>query len=152
MGTASIESPKATPTFYETDETGWLEQMARLIAEGRFDEIDYPHLEEYLTDMAKRDRREVWSRFRVLLTHWLKWEFQPDRRSTSWSRTIRSQQEQLEQLLDSATLVIHARDILDGIYERAVLEAMEETGLPLSAFPAINPRTLEEWLALGFDT
>ena len=57
-----------------------------------------------------------------------------------------------EQLLDSATLVIHARDILDGIYERAVLEAMEETGLPLSAFPAINPRTLEEWLALGFDT
>jgi hypothetical protein len=33
--------------LYETDETGWLEQMARLIEKGRHEELDYQHLGEY---------------------------------------------------------------------------------------------------------
>lgn len=152
MGTALLESPKAAPTFYETDETGWLEQMARFIAEGRFDEIDYPHLEEYLTDMGIRDRREAWSRLVVLLTHWLKWEYQPDHRSASWRLTINDQRRQLSMIAESKTLSNHLRAVLDDVYRCAIEDAAAETGLPLSAFPAINPRTLEEWLALGFDT
>ncbi len=151
MGTAFLETPRAAPSLYETDETGWLEQMARLIAEGRFDEIDYPHLEEYLTDMGIRDRREAWSRLVVLLAHWLKWEYQPDGRSTSWRLTINEQRRQLSQIADSKTLRNHLREVLDVAYLDAVEDAAVETGLPVSAFPASSPRTLEEWLALGFD-
>ena len=40
--------------------------MARLIAERRFGELDYEHLHEFLTDMARRDRREVLSRLKTL--------------------------------------------------------------------------------------
>ncbi len=149
MSAALLDNP--TAVSYETDETGWLEQMARLIAEGRFDEIDYPHLEEYLTDMGIRDRREVWSRLHVLLTHWLKWEFQPDHRSNSWRATIRVQQAEIGKLLDSGTLLNHARDVLDEAYELGVELAAAETGLPMAAFPPANSRTLEEWLALRFD-
>ena len=70
--------------LYERDETAWLEEMSRLAAEGRFAEMDHRNLSEYLADMAKRDRREVFSRLVVLLTHLLKWAHQPDRRSESW--------------------------------------------------------------------
>jgi hypothetical protein len=39
-----------------------LEVMSRLVAERRFEEFDCEHLSEYLSDMARRDRREVYSR------------------------------------------------------------------------------------------
>src|SRR5208337_499667 len=52
--------------LYTRDETAWLDVMARLIAERRFGELDYEHLHEFLTDMARRDRREVLSRLTAL--------------------------------------------------------------------------------------
>ena len=48
----------ALPSLYHEDETAWLESMAHLVAERRFDEFDWDHLSEYLSDMARRDRRE----------------------------------------------------------------------------------------------
>src|SRR5260370_22388682 len=77
--------------LYERDETAWLEAMSALAAGRRYAEMDYLHLSEYLADMAKRDRREVFSRLVVLLSHLLKWEYQPDKRSGSWRGTIRGQ-------------------------------------------------------------
>ena len=74
--------------LYERDETAWLEAMSALAASGRHAEMDYQNLSEYLADMAGRDRREVFSRLVVLLTHLLKWEHQPERRSGSWRGTI----------------------------------------------------------------
>ena len=41
---------------YQDDETGWLEHMAELIAERRFDELDFANLQEFLIDMAKSVR------------------------------------------------------------------------------------------------
>ena len=75
--------------MYERDETAWLEAMSALAANGRYAEMDFRNLSEYLADMAKRDRREVFSRLVVLLSHLLKWEHQPERRSGSWRGTIR---------------------------------------------------------------
>jgi len=74
--------------LYETDETAWLEETSRLIREGRLQELDYPHLQEYLLDMAKRDRREVRSRLIQLIAHILKWQHQLDSRSSSWKRSV----------------------------------------------------------------
>src|SRR6478609_2702340 len=87
--------------LYEQDETAWLEAMSALAASGRYAEMDYRHLSEYLADMAKRDRREVFSRLVVLLSHLLKWEHQPDHRSGTWQATILEQQRELRQLLES---------------------------------------------------
>ena len=98
--TKQTESPPLP--LHESDETAWLELTAGLIAQGRFDEIDQAALAEYLTDMAKRDRREVASRLTLLLAHLLKWQHQPEHRSNSWRATILSQQHELEDWLDSA--------------------------------------------------
>src|ERR1700680_2338834 len=88
MATADVLDLK---TLYEQDETAWLEAMAGLAANGRAAEMDYPHLSEYLADMARRDRREVFSRLVVLLSHLLKWEHQPERRAGSWRGPMRGQ-------------------------------------------------------------
>src|SRR5438132_4074869 len=133
--------------LYEQDETAWLEAMSALAASGRFAEMDYRHLSEYLADMAKRDRREVFSRLVVLLSHLLKWEHQPERRSGSWRGTIREQRRELRQLLESGTLRNHAEAVVADTYAEARRQAAGATELSLDLFPAEDVRGLDELLA-----
>lgn len=133
--------------LYERDETAWLDAMAALAASGRYAEMDFRHLSEYLTDMARRDRREVFSRLVVLLSQLLKWEYQPEHRSGSWRGTIREQRRELRQLVESGTLRNHAKSVLAEAYAEARRQAADETELSLDAFPAEDTRTLDELLA-----
>jgi hypothetical protein len=125
--------------LYEADETAWLDAMAELVAQGRFAELDQIHLAEYLSDMAKRDRREVSSRPAQLLAHLLKWYFQPVKRTRSRERSIELQRQKLQQILDSATLRNHAEDHLAEIYAKAIRLVIIDTGLPVEAFPPVRP-------------
>ncbi len=134
-------------TLYEQDETAWLEAMSALAASARYAEMDYRHLSEYLADMARRDRREVFSRLVVLLSHLLKWEHQPEHRSGSWRGTIREQRRELRQLLESGTLRNHAEGVLADAYAEARRQAADETELSLDVFPVENPHDLDGLLA-----
>ena len=134
-------------TLYDRDETAWLEAMSALAAAGRHADMDFPHLSEYLADMAKRDRREVFSRLVTLLTHLLRWERQPERRSGSWRGTMREQRRELRQLLESGTLRNHAEAVLGDAYAEARRQAADETELSLDVFPPESARSLDELLA-----
>ncbi len=140
---------KALPlsALYERDETAWLEAMSALAAEGRYADMDHLHLSEYLADMAKRDRREVFSRLVVLLAHLLKWDYQPERRSGSWMGTILEQQRELRQLLESGTLYNHAVSVMAEAYAEGRKQAAAETGLARGAFPEECAWDLEVALA-----
>ena len=133
--------------LYEVDETAWLEAMAELIEQGRWSDLDYAHLQEYLTDMARRDRREVESRLVVLLAHLLKWVHQPDQRSRSWRGTIVEQRQELVRHASRGVLRNHAEAVLSEVYAEAVERAIAETGLPAETFPAECPYTLEQLLS-----
>ena len=138
---------QAPTSLYLEDETAWLELTSRLVAEGRFHEVDGASLSEYLTDMAIRDRREVMSRLVVLLTHLLKWDHQPAKRTPSWESTILTQRNDLHDIFESRTLRNHASDVLDAAYARAVRQAAIQTGSPEKSFPTACPYTLSELLA-----
>ena len=133
--------------MYEADETGWLEQMSKLISERRYGELDYQNLGEFLLDMAKRDRREVFNRLTTLLMHLLKWEFQPRKRSRSWETTILIQRDDLEDQLESQTLRNHALEVLPKAFARAVRYAAKETGMSQERFPQQCPYTLDDLLS-----
>src|SRR4051794_16984247 len=121
-------SAAAPATLYEADETAWLEATADLIRQGRLEEVERDILAEYLTDMARRDRREVYTRLVVLLSHLLKWEHQPEGRSRSWRGTIVEQQRELRLLLESGTLRNHAAAVFADAYADARKQAAAETG------------------------
>ena len=133
--------------LYESDETAWLELMASHAEAGRYEELDLPNLSEFLSSMAKRDRREVLSRLVVLLAHLLKWDHQPERRSGSWHATILEQRRELNNLFESGTLHEHAHAIFSAAYKSVRKEAAAETGVPRDAFPAECPWDLETILA-----
>ena len=136
--------------LYESDETAWLERMADLIHQGRLDVLDYPHLGEYLSDMARRDRREVESRLATLLAHVLKWLHQPENRSRSWRGTIVEQRQELARLVARGVLRNHAEAVLADLYAEAVERAAAATGLAQESFPAECPYSLDLLLAPDF--
>ncbi|HEV3143170.1 MAG TPA: DUF29 domain-containing protein [Gemmataceae bacterium] len=144
MTVAQTYSPNV---LYEQDETAWLETMAELIRRGRFDEIDYPNLAEYLADMARRDRREVESRLTVLLAHVLKWMHATGQRSGGWKATIIEQRQELESLVSRGVLRNHAEDVLADVYSKAVERAAAETALAAETFPVTCPYTLDQLLS-----
>jgi hypothetical protein len=147
MSATPATPASALADLYEADETAWLEAMAELAAHRRIGEMDFPHLSEYLSDMARRDRREVRSRLTVLLVHLLKWENQPEKRSGSWQATILEQRQELQDLLESGTLKNHAAAVLADKYQDARDRAAAETGLPVESFPAACPYTVEQLIA-----
>ena len=132
--------------LYEEDETAWLERTARLVRLGKHAEIDRKILAEYLTDMAKREKREVYHRLVVLIKHLLKQQHQPQRSSHGWVKTINTQRRHLQELLTSRTLKASARAVLAKAYRRAVVEAASETKLDQDAFPAKPAYTLDDLL------
>jgi hypothetical protein len=136
----------ALAELFEDDETAWLDIMARLVAERRYDELDHQHLSEYLTDMARSHRREVLSRLTTLMTHLLKWDDQTKKRTRSWRATIRVQRQELQDLLENQSLANYAGEVLPKAYERAVARASDETGLAAEAFPSNCPFTIEALL------
>lgn len=132
MAASQMES---LSVLYEQDETAWLEAMSALVALRRFQELDHLHLSEYLADMAKRDRLEVFSRLVDLMSHLLKWQRQPEKRTGSWRGTIREQRREMRQLLESGTLSNYAESVLLDTYAEARKQAADETELGLEIFP-----------------
>jgi Domain of unknown function DUF29 len=142
-----IRQDETLADLYLADETDWLDIMSELIGAGRLSELDYPHLKEYLEDMATRDRREVYSRLRLLLKHVLKWIFQKQMRTPSWQETILEQQAQLDDEFQSRVLRNYAVETLAEIYAKALKQAARETNLDVASFPADCPWTLDQLLS-----
>jgi len=136
--------------LYQGDETAWLEETARRIAEGNLAELDLAHLSEYLQSMANKDRREVRHRLIQLMAHLLKWIYQEQNRSRSWKRSIVNQRIALEGLLESGTLKQHAEEHWTAYYPLAVRKAAAETGIATEDFPASPPFALAEILNYDF--
>ncbi len=111
---------------YEDDFFAWTRDQARLLREGKLTLVDVENVAEEIDSMGKSDRRELESRFVVLLTHLLKWEVQTEFQSRSWRSTINTQRDGIAALLaDSPSLrpgVDQPRPIL---YTRARRNAAE---------------------------
>lgn len=133
------------PSLYEQDVAAWAEQQAALIRAGQFERLDLAHIAEEIEDVGKSERRELASRMAVLLAHLLKWQFQPERQSNSWRRTIKEQRRALRfHLKQVPSLKPRLADSgwWGAIWADAVTKAIEETGL--GGFPEDCPWSLDE--------
>jgi hypothetical protein len=136
---------------YEQDIYMWTLHNAQLLRQRRWDDIDVEHLIEELETMAKRDQRELVSRFIVLLTHLLKWQFQPTQRSNSWEGSIVEQRIQIMRLLKSApSLKNYCPEAITDAYPDAVKIAERETKLAIQVFPSDCPYTITQLLDESF--
>jgi hypothetical protein len=130
----------AAPVAKETDLYSWALRQAELLRAGRLSEIDPVAIAEEIDDVGEEQYDKLESALRVLMLHLLKWDRQADKRSRSWTASVREQRRRvLRQLRKNPGLKSRLDEALGEAYEDARDEASAETGLPVSVFPASRP-------------
>jgi hypothetical protein len=131
--------------LYETDYDEWLAHQVRSLRQGKWDELDIPRLIEELEGLNKSNQRELRSYLVVLLTHLLKWEFQPQNRCGSWTGSIKNSRKGLLAVLkDQRSLKNYLPEILPEAFEDAKEWASDETGIKVHLFPAECSYAIEQ--------
>ncbi len=130
---------------YETDFYTWTIDQAAALRDGRLSELDIGNLAEEIEDLGKEVFSKLRSSFRIILLHMLKWDYQPERRSRSWSVSIETHRIDIDDVLaDNPSLRRRQPEAIAGAYRKARLEAAGETGLRRDAFPTECPYTLDD--------
>ena len=118
--------------LYDTDIVAWAEQQAAFLRRGEWSSLDIENLAEEIEDVGKSEQRELHSRMAVLLSHLLKWQFQPELRGKSWCATIELQRSMIARRLrktPSLQRLLIDEEWLKDLWEEAASFAMTETGL-----------------------
>jgi hypothetical protein len=138
-------------TAHDRDIVAWAGEQAALLRSGQFFALDVEHLAEEIEDVGKSEQRELASRMTVLLAHLLKWRFQPEHRSRSWTRTIAVQRKDVAYTLSEAPSLrgkFNDAAWFDIVWAKAALAAANETGLDV--FPDACPWSIEQILSQDF--
>jgi hypothetical protein len=136
---------------YDSDFYVWTQEQARLLRERRFDDLDLENLVDEVESVGGSEKREIRNRLKVLLTHLLKWKFQPGRRGSSWRRTIDEQRETLADIVQaSPSLRGYLLEKMNLAYIGATVAASEETGLVIGIFPDECPFSVDQTLDPAF--
>ncbi|KOR32141.1 hypothetical protein TI05_09150 [Achromatium sp. WMS3] len=132
---------------YEKDFYSWIYRNINLLRQHNFEALDIDILIDELESMAKGDRRKLISHLMVLISHLLKWQFQPEQRSGSWRGSIRKQRIQIrKQLEDSPSLKNQLVTGINSAYPDSLKLAIEETGLKADTFPDECPYSITQLL------
>jgi hypothetical protein len=138
-------------TPYEKDVVAWAMEQAALLRAGKLSALDIEHIAEEIEDVGKSEKRELASRMAVLLAHLLKWQHQPERRSSSWTRTITEQRKAVAVAMrqtPSLKASLSEADWLAGTWADAVTKAVDETGQ--DSFPDDCPWAMDQVLSAEF--
>ncbi|MDJ0597958.1 MAG: DUF29 domain-containing protein [Crocosphaera sp.] len=139
-----METIKATTSnLYETDYLQWIESNLEKLRQKNYQDVDWENLLEEIEDMGRSERRALESNLIVLLLHLLKWQYQPEKRTGSWERSILEHRRRIKKALkESPSLKPYLSTIIDESYQEAIKQAKAETKLPLDTFPQQCPYSL----------
>ncbi|MCU0552857.1 MAG: DUF29 domain-containing protein [Leptolyngbya sp. Prado105] len=122
-------------SLYEKDFVAWLDRTAAKLKQRRFEEIDLENLIEEIEGLARRDRRELKNRLKVLLSHLLKRLYVNSPNDyRGWEITIREQRQQLSDLLEqSPSLSLYFTEVFSNCRQTALSDLRED--YPETQFP-----------------
>ena len=118
--------------LYEHDYYLWLQETSRLLKTKDFTHLDLENLIEEIESLGKRERDKLISSLRLIYQHLLKWQYQPSKRSKSWSNTIIRERDNISDYIEdtpSLKNLLQDRAISDKAYQRGRRDAMRETGI-----------------------
>lgn len=125
---------------YEGDLAAWAFHQAMLLRSGQLHLLDRAWIAEELDSLGRQEFDKLESALRLVLLHILKWQFQPERRTRSWSTSITTHRRKIMKQFDqNPSLVPRREEAIAEAYQDAVSEASGETDLPANSFPAACP-------------
>jgi hypothetical protein len=137
--------------LYEADYLKWIETTVEKLRVRDYSSVDWENLIEEIEDMGRSERKSLKSNLIVVLTHLLKWQYQPEFRSGSWKGSIVEHRRRIRDTLkDSPSLKPYLQEVFVECYLDAVEQASAETELPMETFPGECPYTSAEVLDSNF--
>jgi hypothetical protein len=137
--------------LYDRDFYAWTQEQAALLRSGQWDQLDIPNLVEEIEALGRQERRELVNRLGILVGHLLKWQFQPQQRSKSWTATIIEQRQEIQELIaDNPSLKSYLVEAIEKAYQKGILLVAKETPLSLDDLPAQCPYTLDQVMDPNF--
>lgn len=143
--------PSRDPGLYEADHYAWLVRNASLIRAGRLTEADLEHVAKELEDLGRNEKRTLGNHLAVLLLHLLKWQFEPQHRSSTWRGSIYNARDAIrESLRESPSLRNRVPELVADRFGIVRYNAVNETGLPESDVPTDCPYSVEQLMDPDF--
>ena len=137
---------------YADDLAAWSFHQAMLLRSGQLHLLDRAWIAEELEDVGNEQFHRWESALRLVIMHMLKWDYQPERRSRSWTTTISTQRRHAaRQLLKNPSFQSREGEVVADAYDDARDDASAETDLPLSTFPGGCPYSWDEIMTRPFD-
>jgi hypothetical protein len=136
---------------YESDFYAWTADQARMLRHAKPDRIDWANLAEEVESLGRSDKRGIGSDLKIVLEHLIKWKFQPEKRSDSWSDSIEEHRDRIARIVeDSPSLASTPGEVLGREYRKARRKTLPDTKLPLGKIPTACPFAIEEVLDPDF--
>lgn len=128
---------------YDRDLYTWAVEQAALLRAGKITEADALNIAEELDDVGNEQYDKLESALRVILTHLLKWDHQPEKRSRSWRTSIEVQRKHFAKVLrKNPGLKPLVGEAVAEAYGDARLEAAGEIDRDENTFPKLCPYSL----------
>ncbi|GAB4551024.1 MAG: DUF29 domain-containing protein [Pleurocapsa sp.] len=133
--------------IYDRDYHLWLEETAQLLKNRDFDQLDLENLIEEIETLGRSEKNKIISSLRLIYQHLLKWQYQPEKRSKSWTDTIDRERDNINDYIEDMPSLKKLLDNPEAIakaYSRGRRDAMKETGI--NNLPQDCPFTIEQVL------
>ena len=135
---------------YNTDFYGWTQQQATALRDEKEMLLDWQNLAEEIETLGRSERESIENRLQTLLTHLLKWSYDPATEPRrGWRLTIRNARKGIAKKAQYS-LKDYPEQYLAQAYSDAREDAADETGLPLNTFPDPCPWTITRVLDKDF--
>jgi hypothetical protein len=141
-----------TTPDYEADFYTWTQAQAAALRAKDWSALDIAHLAEEIEDLGQSIENAIESHLERLLTHLLKWRYDPAQEPRQlWRLTIRHARREIGKLLrKNPGLQHHPARYLATAYRHAREDAPDETDLPLATFPETCPWPVAQVLDADF--
>jgi Domain of unknown function DUF29 len=136
---------------YDADFYAWTQAQAQALQAKDWSALDVDHLTEAIETLGMNEKRAISRQLQRLLTHVLKWRYQPTHRTPSWRRTIRQARDAVADVIEgSHGLHSYPAQGVPLAYRRARRDAADDIGLPLATCPEVCPWPLPQVLDEDF--
>jgi len=147
----SLSHQKNLTDLYEHDYYTWTSAQAQALRKRKVSRLDWDNLAEEVEDLGKAEVHRLESHLELLLMHLLKWVYQPQRRSHSWSNSIEEHRFRAHRVLrNNPGLKAKLPDVFAAAYDTARFAVRRETALSLSTFPESCPWSLDDAMREDF--
>lgn len=111
-------------SLHDTDFYAWASQTSFLLKERQFEQVNWEMVIEEIESLGKSDRDQLTSSLKILISHFLKWHYQPDKRSKSWLDSIFRARENIDEYFEDSRSL--QQFLSDEWVHKAYNRALEE--------------------------